>query len=495
MESQKNPLRSERIRGPKWGRVGDGVADGVRGRRAATAFRILLVLLLACVSTARADEIEPREPGEGAKPHTIYLAKSSGGLRYTWVVPAEPRPEGERAMTVLLHGTGLDHRWGHANHPAGSFRPHDVVISVEGTSPGQGESRLFLGKKEDVESFAAFLAEMRTKFAVDRVLLYGHSQGGFFVAYYAGERPETIAGAVAHASGTWSGTRTKGGIEEVPLVFLHGTADPVVTYGNSVGTRDSFVKQGLDLVRLRRMPGYNHWPNAVRTAECLTWCEGMVTKDAGYALACAEELLRPKGKDSVQYRMAVDFSGAASILGRFSSKSEHALGKTPSGAKKRAQVLMRAIEKHAAEHRKKIQNGLRKDLRLDGRPWLGHLLAVREDFRGVPTIEELAKAVRFDERRAEQAKAVGRMLSPWYDGKPPAEIVAAAVRELPDAHLHDVWPVGYGEKLTEWLAAADEHGIDPKVRAQGAVVEAWRKGLEDGREAYRETWLEWKLPR
>ena len=151
---------------------------------------------------------EPREPGAGAKPHTVYEAKSEGGLRYTWAIPKESPPAGERALTVLLHGTGLDYRWGLANHTVGKFRPRDVVVSVDGTSPGQGSSRLFLDGQKDLEAFHQFLTELRGKFAVDRVFLYGHSQGGFFVALYAGAYPKDVAGVVAHASGAWAGSKT-----------------------------------------------------------------------------------------------------------------------------------------------------------------------------------------------------------------------------------------------------------------------------------------------
>jgi len=435
---------------------------------------------------------EPREPGAGATPHKVYETTSRGGLRYTWVVPAEPAPAGERALTILLHGTGLDYRWGHANHPAGKFRPNDVVISVDGTSPAADGSRLFLGEKKDVDAFHELLVELRERFAVDRVFLYGHSQGGFFVAYYAGERPEDIAGVVAHASGAWSGSKTTGGVRDLPIVFLHGTADPVVPYTNSTGTRDHYRKQGLDLARLRRLPGYNHWPNSVRAGECLDWCAGMVAKDAAYAFSRAEELLRPKGKDSVEYQTAVDFAGAASILERFTAKSPRKLEKIPKAAASAAKALLAKVDAAGKEHRQKIQKGLRGGLRLDGGAWLGHLLAVREDFRGVPSIEELCAALSFDERAAEHAAAARRALAPWYDDRPPAAIYSAAVEEIPNAFLSDAWPVGYAEKLVEWHAAAEANAIPAKDRARFAAVEAWRRGLEEGEKAYRELWLGWK---
>ncbi len=453
----------------------------------------VLVPVLLCVGFAAPlfSQGEEREPGPGAKPHQLYESTSRGGLRYTWVIPKQLGPEGDRAITVLLHGTGLDYRWGHANHGAGRFRPDDVVVSVDGTSPAQDGSRLFLGESKDGDAFHEYLVEMREKFAVDRVFLYGHSQGGFFVAYYAGLHPEDVDGIVAHASGAWSNSKTTGKVRDLPIVFLHGTADPVVPFTNSTGTLDHYRKQGLDLARLRRLPGYNHWPNEVRAGECITWCAGMATDNAAYALACAEELLRAKGKDGVQYQTAVDYSGAAAILGRFSPNSKRKLRKSPKEAAQIAKTLLSKIESAGKKHSKEIQKGLPGGLRLDGGPWLGHLLAVREDMRGVPAIEALCKALKFDDKVKEHHAAVRRALKPWYDGKTPAEIYAAAIEEIPNAFLYDAWPPEYGAKLMEWHESAESLGITPKDRARFAPVEAWRKGLIDGEKEYRELWLRW----
>jgi hypothetical protein len=218
----------------------------------------------------------------------------------------------------------------------------------------------------------------------------------------------------------------------------------------------------------------------------------MATRDPAFALSRAEELLRPKGKDQVEYRTAVDYSGAASILERFSAKSRRKLEKPPKAASAAASALLARVDAAGREHRQRIQKGLRGGMRLDGGAWLGHLLAVREDFRGVRSIEELCAALSFDERAAEHAAAAKRALAPWYDDRPPAAIYAAAVEEIPNAFLHDPWPPGYAEQLAEWHAAADAHSIPAKERARFALVESWRRGREEGEKAYRELWLGWE---
>src|SRR5690606_30883548 len=112
-------------------------------------------------------------------------------------------------------------------------RPNDIIISPDGPSEGLNGTRLFLGEAEDAIIFRDFLLEMSRIFPARGIFLYGHSQGGFFVAYFAGEWPAATEGVVAHASGAWSWSDREGGVQGVPIVFMHGTADPVVPYRQS----------------------------------------------------------------------------------------------------------------------------------------------------------------------------------------------------------------------------------------------------------------------
>src|SRR5436190_2850133 len=110
--------------------------------------RAALALLLLAPLAQSAGGIDSRAPSEKAPPQTWFQAESKGGLHYAWKVPKDY--DGKRAcsLTVILHGTGLDWQWGPANNPLATFRPGDVVVSVDGTSPGQEKSRLFLGEKK-----------------------------------------------------------------------------------------------------------------------------------------------------------------------------------------------------------------------------------------------------------------------------------------------------------------------------------------------------------
>ena len=155
---------------------------------------IATTLLLTLVTTLPAEDPPEKAPTPRAKPLTVYRWKSKNDLRFTWATPKGYDGKTPRNLTVICHGTGLDYRWGHWNNKPEVFRPDDIVVSVDGPSPGANSTRLFLGKSQDAKAMHAFLGELRQEFKIDRIFLYGHSQGGFFVVYYAGEYPGIGAG-------------------------------------------------------------------------------------------------------------------------------------------------------------------------------------------------------------------------------------------------------------------------------------------------------------
>ena len=458
---------------------------------------LAFLLPLLCAAPLQGGDPESKPPGPAAA-HTAFQAKSAGGLRYVWWLPEGYDGKRARNLTVILHGTGLDYRWGYWNNPPGTFRPQDVVVSVDGTSPGQGDSRLFLGEPKDADAFHAFLEEMRKLFAVDRIYLYGHSQGGFFVTYYSGLHPDAVAGVVAHASGVWTWTETGKKASRVAVALLHGAADPVVPYRQSPGSYEALREAGFERLLLRRMPGYNHWPNAVRATECLDWCEGMTTEDPDRALALAVELLRPKGPDQYQYEIPPAFAAARMVLGRLQGEGPDPLAGTPSTLQERAAELRSALDRFGAEIAKELEKDVGKKLALAAEPPLAGLLAFREDFRGVEPAERWLQKLGFDKAAKAHAKAAAAALDAWYaeqkaDGDRFVEIVAA----LADGWLFDGYPPELGEKLADWHASAKSLGLDKKaLKAYDEVVEPWRKGWEARAwERYAQACAGWKPPK
>jgi predicted esterase len=446
---------------------------------------------------AGADDPIVRAPSADASPHEVFAWTSEGGLRFTWTVPKGYDGARARNLTVICHGTGLDYRWGHWNNPPGVFRPDDVVVSVDGPTPAEGGTRLFLGEREDAQAIRDFLHELRELFAVERTFLYGHSQGGFFVVYFAGEFPGDVDGVVAHASGAWNWSKTGKDVARIPIAFMHGTADPVVPFGQSPGARDFYAEEGFARLHLRRLELYNHWPNAVRANECLAWCEGMGDDDPARVLDLARECLRPKGKDEYQWETAPDFSAGQALLDRLLGRGPQPLDAVPEALKTSAQRVQAAVDLHGEKHvaaLKKALGGskLESDAKA-GMRWLGHLVALFEDLRGVACVEALRKELGYDKALAKHAKRSEPIFTAWHaEGATPASIYTAVVEHLGDAFLVEGFPPDLGARMAEWHEAREELELPKKAVEGFAIVEAWRDGWSGGRKDYAELWRTWK---
>jgi predicted esterase len=463
-------------------------------RRQAGRFALLAVAL-APLSHARSAELEQREPDAKAPAHKDFGWRSKGGLAYAWRLPRDYSADKPVHLTLICHGTGLDHRWGPANHPAASFRPLDIVVSLDGPSPAE-KSRLFLDERDDVEAVAEFLAEMRERFAIQSVFLYGHSQGGFFVSFYAGERPKDVAGVVAHASGMWAQAKTAKSLHGIAYSFLHGTHDPVVPYRQSVGARDALVELGFPLVRLRRLETYNHWPNAVRSTEELDWCQGMTSASPEEALACAERILAPKPADEYQWTTAVGFSGARAVLQRLVGQGTAAFETVDAKVRARAAKLLEALEAHAGEHVAELRRALGKNkaLALDGGAWLGHLASVREDLRGCDAVETFATELGYDKLLAKHAAAARKVFDAWYGDDPPAAKYEELVEAVGACYLFEGLPAELGEQMSEWRKQEKGFGTSKKTSKAYEAVERWNSGWSEGFKAYGQLWKKWKAP-
>ena len=438
------------------------------------------------------DDPERREPDAGAPAHEVFAWTSEDGLRYTWWLPEDYDPEVPRNLTVICHGTGLDYRWGHWNNKVKVFRPDDIVISVDGPTP-KGESRLFMGNKKDAEAVRDFLHEMRAAFAVERVFLYGHSQGGFFVVYFAGEFPGEVAGVVAHASGAWNWSKANKSVHPVAISFMHGTKDPVVPYRQSPGSRDHYADKKFPLLHLRRLEAYNHWPNAVRANECLAWCQGMTCTEPAEALALAREILRPKGMDEYQWETAVGFAAARDVLRRLVGEGPAAFDMVDDKLAADARKVIDAIEKQGARHVKELEKQMKGKYELDRGEWLGHLIALREDFRGVDSVEEFVKGIGFDKKSKSQERPVSKILDAWFrEGIRPPDLFDAIVSNIGDAFLFEGFPPELVDRMEGWQGAAKTLKLDKKALKKWPAFEAWRDNWKQGSEGYRDLWRKWK---
>ncbi len=459
--------------------------------------RILLVLALCCTLVPRlhADDPPQRAPAADAPARKLFMTTAkAGGLRYSWVLPKGYDGKTPRNLTVILHGTGGDYHWGYLNNPIELFRPADIVISVDGTSPAEN-SRVFLGEKKDVELFKKFLEELRATFAVDRIFLYGHSQGSFFVAYFMGLCPETVAGGVAHASGSWTNSLMPKELKKLPLVFMHGSLDPVVPYGQSVGARDYYVEKGFPLAHLRRLANWSHWPAAVCATEELDWCQGMGSTDPAEVLACALEMLRNKPPDDHEWVTVVDFSGARLVLERLTGKGPAALDKVPDDIAKSAREWLAKIDEQAEAQVKALRAAMPKKgaWTLDGKPWLGQLIPLREDFRGVEAVEKFLAEIGFEKALEAHNKAAKPLWDAWYgQGKTESDCAAAVLDTIGKCFLVDGLPWNLRERMNEWKGKKLE--LPAKVAKKWGDWESYAKGVDEGWKQYESLWKKWKGP-
>ncbi len=347
---------------------------------------IALALLAVLPLVDDNPEKDPRE----AKPGKVYQWKAEDGLPYEFHVPKDYDPDEGANLTLVLHGNGLDHRWTFWNHPAGEFRADDVVVSPDGTTlvehMGTNE---FLGNAKDAKRLRALIEELKTIWNVRQTFLYGHSQGSFFVFYYAGLYPEDVDGVCGHASGMWGQTQLAKKGHHQAIGLLHGTDDANVPYGQSWDTLRAYRDAKYPLANLRTLFDWPHAPHHFQAESVLSWCEGMTSTDPERVAACLEVLAQPKLK------MGANWSGLWAVANRLATM-EGATDKQ----KKRGAKVAAAVDELAAGHVAAIEKSLGKKGKLSELskgPWVGCLIRFLEEFDGVPVhaafLKEHKKAV------------------------------------------------------------------------------------------------------
>jgi hypothetical protein len=153
--------------------------------------------------------------------------------------------------------------------------------------------------------------------------------------------------------------------------------------------------------------------------------------------------------------------------------------------------VIAAIEKEGERHVAKLEKQVKRGLALDGGPWLGHLVALREDFRGVDSVEAFVAEIGFDKQRASQRKAYDQVIAAWYGSAEPAKKLAEIVDGIGDGYLVEGYPPELAEQVETWNRDAKR---DKKLQKRYAGFEAWRDGWKDGAKQYAEIWEDWKGP-
>ena len=449
----------------------------------AQAAPILAVLFLSAWlgapnALAQGDGAPRKEPGPKAT-GKVYSWQYEGGPRFEYFLPKEWDPAQPITLTMVLHGSNLDRRWGFANHAAGAFRPNDLVVCPDGTTSNGNGGYNFLQSREDLQSLRALQEALQEAFTIRSTFLYGHSQGSFFSLLYAGAYPDHVQGVVAHASGSWIGTAMSKKHHHQAIVHMHGSLDPVVSFGQSVGSHEVYLEKGYPLARLRVLQDYNHWPAQAQTGQELAWCEAMTSSDSEI-VARSVEALQALGKPG---GFAVPYGAVHQAALRLQSLD----GASPA-ALKMAGKLVEKIEKQAEAHAKAIRKSLGKSKpnRINGKPWSRHGYLFLREYGEVPAAAALAN--EWDKISKAQTKAYKKLAAPYYQNRrerpakavePCAEVLAECflVLYLEDAH--------WADNLERWLDDAKDLGIKKKAQKEwAAVLEDWRDSKDKGRKAY-----------
>ena len=335
----------------------------------------MIALFLAHLALLTLADDNPEKDPHKAKAGKVYQWKAADGLPYEYYVPKDYDPKQGANLTLVLHGNGLDHRWTFWNHPPGEFRAADIVVSPDGTSalPNSNE---FLGNDKDAKRLHALIEELEATWNVRQTFLYGHSQGSFFVFYYAGLYPEEIDGVCGHASGMWNGTQQSKKGHHQAIGFLHGTDDANVPYGQSSYGAQTYRDAKYPLVQMRTLFDWPHAPHYLQAESVLSWCEGMTSTDPERVAACLEVLAQPKLK------MGANWSGIWEVANRLATLEGASAKQVKDGAR-----IAAAVDELAASHVAAIEKSLGKKgklAELSAGEWVGGLIRLLEDFEGVP---------------------------------------------------------------------------------------------------------------
>jgi pimeloyl-ACP methyl ester carboxylesterase len=412
----------------------------------------------------------------------VYQWKSADGLSYEYILPKSYDPEAGAALTFVLHGSNLSHTWGFANHKPGEFRPDDIVVCPDGTTANGRGGFNFLDRAGDIERFAALQAELEEALKVTSTFLYGHSQGSFFALHYAGARPESVDGVLAHASGAWAVTRRPEANQSMPIVFMHGTKDPVVPYGQSLGGMESYQKSGYKNVRLRSLEGWGHWPAenngpVPHASRQLAWIEGMSSDDPK-RIGAAFRALNDAGDK--EHR---DFHALYHLSARIADMPDIGGGK----AAARAKQVMASIDQLAQKHITSMRLPSPDEAgALEDEAWIGHLPMFLRSFSGAPSADKLA-ADWADALKAHKDAAIKHFSAyrTARDSGDKAGAFNAGLEVLSNAYL------SYGASSDTFFKAmetwAGDRSLDlskDDTKAFKSMLKDYRSALEDGAKAF-----------
>jgi predicted esterase len=346
-------------------------------------FAFALALAVLVVGSARAqkdDKVPDVAPSTKAERGKVLAWKSAQGRPYWYRLPETIDSKDPPNLLLMLHGTGLDHRWSFWNYPiTGAFRRKDIVVSPDGLTP-QGQTFNFVQGPKDGEQIAGLIADFKKAFPIGRVYLYGHSRGAFFTYWFAGEHPELIDGIVAHAGNVLDVKHDKLTKQKVAIAILHGRADAVVPVDCAIRTEKIYREQGYEKLKLEIVEYLNeqsgHWPLPDEVAKLLDWVDQVTTLSAAQAVLTAASALAGAAPDLAVVTEQV--GRARKLLAKASEDEKKALPP-------QIDALAAFVEKAAAAHAAKLlQEPALVDPKAAYGAWAAHFVLADRAFGELP---------------------------------------------------------------------------------------------------------------
>ncbi|MCA8961848.1 MAG: hypothetical protein KDC38_15090, partial [Planctomycetes bacterium] len=420
-------------------------------------------LLAGGPETARAQklgEVQRAAPTLDAPRGQALEWTSAEEKTYWYRLPREISAKQRPDLIFMLHGTGLNWGWSFWNYPIanGRFRGNDIIVSPEGMTPGQGDTFNFTQNKRDGDQIAGLIREFRSRFPIDKVYIYGHSQGAFFCYWFAGAYTELIDGIVAHAGNVLDVNHNALAKEKVAIGILHGKADAVVSVDCAYRTENVYRQQGYRKIKLYIVEGLNetsgHWPLPNQVAEMFEWLDEV---NADTPRLASKVALHELAKESPDLRIIVE------SVAKARSGSKRIDGDDAETVRAQIDALVELVgsletaHAEAIESARTLNESAEKGQYLD---WMAHFVEAQRAFAGSKSWRKSLRSVLSKAGKQDRlAAAALKQITARQDRKALQQAIAA-YDETPLSPEADE----LGRALLR-IADAPPKGVDPAIFA------------------------------
>lgn len=319
------------------------------------------------LATSYARKVKPK-PGE------IVDGVTSGMMTYSLRVPPGWTPGKPSTAILLLHGSNMSAK-AYVNtlaHTWPDLAKDFVIVGIDGENfvdtskldePAFNYSYVdFVGKSTfkgfpgtDRESPALVteaMDEISKDLGIKKVLVGGHSQGGFLTYSLFMNYPEKYAGAFPISCGlifqcepsAYDDAAVRAAQRRVPLAIVHARNDDVVNFEMGQYAFDAFSEAGFPAIRFFISPRAQHMFGILPVAEAIRWLDALSSDDPEVLSTFAE-----KQAEAAQWRdvVAAVLRWKAVGKGKPAPRLAALEAKVAAAAKPGVTSLLPALEKHA----------------------------------------------------------------------------------------------------------------------------------------------------